>query len=121
MEYKLDFCSPDCFSMRCAVCPGPNGCTRHSDTTRQANILFFLRPHRTHFSKGTKSFLNVVVVLVFSCWLALDLYTHQMLEMELPFSNPFRNRHHINTYVELQIYPEILYIMTQLSCSTSES
>jgi hypothetical protein len=25
-------------------------------------------------------------------WLtALDLYTHQMLEMELPFSNPFRN------------------------------
>ena len=74
MEYKLDFCSPDCFSMRCAVCPGPNGCTRHSDTTRQANILFFLRPHRTHFSKGTKSFLNVVVVLVYSCWLALDLY-----------------------------------------------
>ncbi len=34
------------------------------------------------------------VVVVGSKYLlvALDLYTHQMLEIELPFSNPFRNQ-----------------------------
>ena len=41
IEKHFYFCSPNCFSMRCAVCLGPNGCTRHPDTTRQANISFF--------------------------------------------------------------------------------
>ena len=29
--------------------------------------------------------------LIKHCRLALDLYTHQMLEIELPFTNPFRH------------------------------
>lgn len=55
---------------------------------------------------------------IFQIRLALDLYTHQMLEVELPFTNPFRSNC-LNVFLNILIffwyiivlYPQLLILI----------
>ena len=57
----------------------------------------------THMLLEEFFWIALHIIEIFQIRLALDLYTHQMLEVELPFTNPFRSNC-LNVFLNILIF-----------------